>query len=276
MIDFHVHSKHSVDSHAEPMDIVRAAMGAGLKAICFTTHIDLNPNREGLDYFMRVDGVLERLSDEAVRRYREEITELKMRFSDEIEIRSGFEISYLRHYHERVREFIDKFPADFVLGAVHCLDNLAVTSSAEVMGYFRATEVSDAVRAYCEAEIGLAKSGLFSTIAHIDGIKKYGRVAYGEAIDRELETRLPPVFDILAEENIGIEINTSAMHKGHPDFYPSRKILLQARGAGVKVNSIGSDAHRACDVGYKINAVLELIREVGIEIGEPLKSFIDD
>lgn len=275
MIDFHVHSKHSVDSHAEPMDIVRAAINVGLKAICFTTHIDLNPNREGLDYFMRMDGVLKRLSDETVRRYCEEITELKMRFSDEIEVRSGFEISYLRHYHERVQEFIDKFTVDFVLGAVHCLDNLAVTSSAEVMGYFRGTEVSDAVIEYCEAEIELAKSGLFSTIAHIDGIKKYGRVAYGEAIDCELETRLPQVFDILAEENIGIEINTSAMRKGHPDFYPSITILRQARDAGVRVNSIGSDAHRACDVGYKMKAALELIREVGIEIGEPLKSYIE-
>ncbi len=273
MIDFHVHPKHSIDSHAEAEDMVLSAINAGLKAICFTTHIDLNPLRCGVDLFMRVDGRLKVLNDSAVRSYIAEIAELKNRYAGQIQVWQGFELSYLLHYDSIARSFVAKYPADFVLGAVHCLDSLAVTSGGEATSYFRVTDVVTAAESYCEALKALARSRIFTTIAHVDGMKKYARGTYGDRIDREMEARLPSVFEVFAREGAGIEINTSAMRKGHPDFYPSRKVLEMARDAGVRVNSIGSDAHRACDVGFKLDEALTLIREVGIGIGEPLKSF---
>ena len=42
MFDFHLHTKVSFDSTAEPMDMVRAAEQMGLREICFTDHYDFN------------------------------------------------------------------------------------------------------------------------------------------------------------------------------------------------------------------------------------------
>jgi histidinol-phosphatase (PHP family) len=274
MIDFHVHSKHSIDSHAEMEDMVRAGIGAGLKAMCFTTHIDLNPFRRGIDPFMRIDGKLRLLDNTAVGAYLDEIAELRARYSGEIQLWSGFELSYMPHYDAIARDFVVKHPVDFVLGAVHCLENISVTASSEADGYLRSTAPSAIAEDFCDKTIAIARSNIFSTIAHVDGIKKYARRLYGTHIDRELEKLFPKVFDEIAKAGVGIEINTSAMRKGYSDFYPSRNILEMAREAGVRVNSIGSDAHRAGDVGYKLDEALTLIREVGIGVGEPLRGFL--
>jgi len=275
MIDFHVHPHHSIDSHAEPAAMVRAAVDKGLRAICFTTHIDLNPRRECLDYFMRIGDKLEWLSDSAVDEYCFEIAGLKDKFAGQIDVWTGFELSYGWHFEDRIARFLERHDADFVLGAVHCLDSIAITSRAEAPGYFRSIDAGGAIEAYCNATAELARSGLFTTVAHIDGIKKYARAYYGDAIDRELEIFLPEVLAALADMGVGIEINTSAMRRGHPDFYPSRTILEFARDAGVKVNSIGSDGHRVHEVGYKLGDALSLIREVGIGVGEPLAGFLE-
>ena len=41
MYDFHLHSNFSVDCKVPPEDMVKEAIKMGLKAICFTDHIDL-------------------------------------------------------------------------------------------------------------------------------------------------------------------------------------------------------------------------------------------
>ena len=41
MFDFHMHSRVSFDSKANPMDMALAAKTMGLREICFTDHIDI-------------------------------------------------------------------------------------------------------------------------------------------------------------------------------------------------------------------------------------------
>ena len=43
MFDFHMHSRVSFDGKAEPIQMVRAALDAGLREICFTDHRDYDP-----------------------------------------------------------------------------------------------------------------------------------------------------------------------------------------------------------------------------------------
>ena len=43
MFDYHLHTRLSFDSHADPVEMVRAALRAGMKEICFTDHRDYDP-----------------------------------------------------------------------------------------------------------------------------------------------------------------------------------------------------------------------------------------
>jgi len=274
MIDFHIHPSYSIDSGVGIDEIIETAMSRGLEAICFTTHIDLNPDRRCLDNYIRCGGRLMRYSDETIKTYITDIRERAEEHSGRIKILMGFELSYGNHFVESIQQFLETYHPDFALGAVHCLDNIAITSRGEATGYFRATSLDKAMGEFVLATEQLVKSRLFKTVAHIDGIKKYGRAFYGETLNRELERLLPPVFARMAELDVGIEINTASLRKGHPDLYPSERLLESARDAGVTVNSVGSDAHEAAEVGFELERAYELIERIGIEIGEPLASYV--
>ena len=51
MFDFHIHTDVSYDGHTTGEAVVRAAVKAGLKEICFTDHLDYDP----LDRSNRMD-----------------------------------------------------------------------------------------------------------------------------------------------------------------------------------------------------------------------------
>ena len=40
MFDFHMHSTVSFDGHSAPEEMVKAAVAAGLREVCFTDHLD--------------------------------------------------------------------------------------------------------------------------------------------------------------------------------------------------------------------------------------------
>ena len=46
MYDFHLHSNFSVDCKVPPEDMVKEAIKMGMKAICFTDHIDLSLDQD--------------------------------------------------------------------------------------------------------------------------------------------------------------------------------------------------------------------------------------
>ncbi|HHS49768.1 MAG TPA: histidinol-phosphatase HisJ family protein [candidate division Zixibacteria bacterium] len=274
MIDFHVHPDFSIDSKASIDGLLRRADELGLQAICFTTHIDLNPKRIPLDRCMRVDGRLTYLNDDAVRRYISDIRDACERTRCSVEVLTGFEFSYGRHFHDLVADFIERYRPDFHLGAIHSLDNIGITSRSEAAGYYRAVPLERALEDYVSAMEKLIDSGLFWTIAHFDAIKKYGHAFYGDALIERFEDCASELLNRMASSGVGIEVNTSSRKKGFAENYPSRRILEMARDAGVAVNSIGSDAHSEAELGFELDEAMQIIIEVGAKVGEPLKSYI--
>jgi histidinol-phosphatase (PHP family) len=49
--DNHIHSTFSVDAKDSSEAMVRAAIAKGLRAVCFTEHIDYNPRDHGDGFF---------------------------------------------------------------------------------------------------------------------------------------------------------------------------------------------------------------------------------
>jgi len=270
MIDFHLHPNYSIDSRATIDGMVGSAIEKGLDAICFTTHIDLNPKRSCLDGYIAVNGVLCRFCPEGVEAYIRDVRDAGIKYSDRLDIKLGFELSYGGHFEDQIKEFLERFDYDFILGAVHCMDNLAITSRAESSAFFRINSCVEAVKRYVESTLRLVESGLFRTVAHIDGLKKYGRAFYGPDLDYMLAELLEPVLRRMADLDVGIELNTSALRKGLDEIYPSARILEMASKFGVRVNSVGSDAHVDNQVGCDLEKAYDAIDKFGLDIGQPL------
>ncbi len=80
MYDFHLHSNFSVDCKVPPEDMVKEAIKMGMKAICFTDHIDLSLDQD------KSKNVLFDIED-----YIKEINKLKYTYINEIEVLKGVE-----------------------------------------------------------------------------------------------------------------------------------------------------------------------------------------
>lgn len=51
MRDLHIHTEFSCDSEAKMEDYILMAKRKGIETICFTDHVDLNPNDYGYHYY---------------------------------------------------------------------------------------------------------------------------------------------------------------------------------------------------------------------------------
>ena len=67
----------------------------------------------------------------------------------------------------------------------------------------------------------------------------------------------------LADNNVGFEVNTSAIKAGWNNFYPLREFIRQANIVGVKKVTIGSDSHTPYSLGYRLLDAVEQLKEEG-------------
>jgi len=172
-------------------------------------------------------------------------------------------------YAKLIEEFIRKFDIDFVIGSVHTLDGIALTSSNEAIIYLAKTEPQYIAKRYIKELILAAKSGLFNTLGHIDGYKKYLSVATNsdwEYTETELFEKL---FTLCKENGIMIELNTSATKKSWlQDFYPSEWLLPIMKDCGLEILPLGSDAHKPKHIAWQFEKAKRLIDKYGFTLYE--------
>lgn len=261
--DWHVHPDYSLDATGSIDEYCQKALELGIKEICFTTHYDSDPFRKDEDLFMRIDGKIVPLSEESVRRYIEDIGRAGERYSPEgLSVKASLEVDYAPHIEEKLRKDLASFDLDYRLGAVHCLDHIAITASKEAERYFKKRCAEEMVTAYYEALKQAVESGLFDVMAHLDIYKKYGLGFYGEEILTAHRGLVEPVLELMAKNNVGMEINTGLLRKGHKEFSPGLEILNLALQMGVKIVAFGSDAHKVEHLGKDINEAYLLVERL--------------
>ncbi|MEO0080423.1 MAG: histidinol-phosphatase [candidate division WOR-3 bacterium] len=266
MIDYHVHPDFSPDARGTVADYCQRALTIGLKELCFTTHCELDPARASLER-VRVRGQTWPADSEWTVHYLEEIAECRRLFPNLV-IRAGVEIGYEPGLEGIIADYLGRYSFDFVLGAVHCLDHIAVTAGEELVrfqkDYMHHGPVFIASR-YFHYVNAMAGSGLFDAIAHLDIYRKYLVGLLGPDFYQAAERLMAPTLTLIAHAGIGLEVNTSGMRRQGNEPYPDEKTIRLAQQLGVKVWTVGSDAHRPEDLGTGIGHAQNLLRELGIE-----------
>jgi histidinol-phosphatase (PHP family) len=263
--DFHIHPNYSVDATGTIRQYCDRALEIGIRNICFTTHYDLNPKRLEKDAFWRINGQRVPVTDEHVSCYFEEIDRAKEYFSPfGLHIYRGLEFDYYDGVDKEVERLRTLFPIDFVIGSVHCLDDIAISEKNEAPTYFNRKSVEQMTDDYIALLIKAAQVSGFDCLAHLDYYVRYGREYYGDAIDHiELE-RFDEAFDAFIKHNKGIEINTSPFRYGLPTFHPKPEIIERAIKAGVTIVSVGSDSHKPSQLGGGVSEAYKLLEGLGV------------
>ncbi len=245
LVDSHVHSTFSPDAHDTIDAMCESAARAGLRELCFTDHVDFEPRDESHGY-LQFD------------RYQSAVEQAARKWEGVLGVGIGVEADYQTWYGDRVEKFLSGRRLDFVLGSVHWVDSLSTTGEI-----FDRYELTEACRRYLENVLGLARSGLYDSLAHLDFIKRYAFERYGklplEAFSDEIEAILRAIID----RGTALEVNTSGLRRPVHETLPAVETLRLYRRLGGELLTIGSDAHRASDVGFAIPYAIDLVRCVG-------------
>jgi histidinol-phosphatase (PHP family) len=263
--DYHIHPDYSKDASGSIDDYCRRALELELSEICFTTHYDRDPFRKEIDPFMQVDGQVVPVSKEVVKRYIEDIRQANNKYQIQgLIVKAGLEVDYAPHYESILRKELLDYDLDYTLGSIHCVDHIAITSSEEAPGCFEHRSMESLVTQYYDFVRRAVESGLFDVIAHLDIYKKYGWGFYGKGILTAHRGLVEPILGIMAKNNVGLEINTGVLRRGHNQTSPGLEIIEMALSRGVEITAIGSDAHKVEQLGQGIGncfAALEKIKE---------------
>ncbi len=253
MSDFHCHCDYSFDAVGSIDEYCRAALKRNLAELCFTTHCDLEPARNGVlkkENFIRIDGELKPHSVDLLAPYVDEVRAAHEKFYAEgLAVRLGIEFGWYAGCEETVENLRDKYDLEYVLCGVHNLDGEPLRQCTKRL------TLEHLVESYFRHVVEAVSTGLFDSIAHFDYYKRHGLAVYGEDVRRAFLPYAEETFAVFVATDTCMEINTAALRHGHPDYYPGMDIVNRARKAGVPLRYVGSDAHTPEDVGFDFEAV---------------------
>jgi histidinol-phosphatase (PHP family) len=223
MIDYHIHTHHSIDASGSISEYCDQAVKIGLEEICFTNHCELDPERN--DSFIRFQDEREPFSRKGLLKLQSEVYEARDQYKRHgLIVKFGIEVGYYEGVERKLKETIDGVELDFIIGAIHCLDHICIDSSRECGRYFNHHDAGQFVENYYSAVASLVQSGFFDSLAHIDVYKKYGRDHYGAEIVDVRHELIMEIFKMIKDNHIALEINTAGMRFMN-EFYPAPMLM---------------------------------------------------
>jgi histidinol-phosphatase (PHP family) len=258
--DYHIHTILCKHAKGDVTDYRASAQRLEIPEICFTDHI---PSPDGYDAGYRMD--ITQISS-----YRSMITGLQD--GDVPGVLFGIEADYYHGCETFLHEWLAVQNFDFILGSVHYIEDWGFDNPVN-RHIWDSVDVTTTWRKYFELVGRLADSGLFDAVAHLDLPKKFGH----RPSDQNLKEMVRPALDRIAKAGMGIELNTSGLHKPVGEIYPSPLIVSMAFERNIPI-CFGSDSHRPEDVGMDFDLALKLAREGGythyFKINQRNKRFI--
>jgi len=266
LADYHVHPGYSMD--AEPCSIeqyCQRAVELGLQEICFTTHFECDPRRKHIDWLVRLNGRYHPMDRWSwIDHYLHDIERAKGIFkSAGLKVKAGLEVGYDVGLEAVIEELVTNYPWDFILGSVHCLNHIAISSGRESPFYFRGRTAKQVCLDYYKILQEAVSTGFFDCVGHLDIYRRHGLDYLGEEINQAELEHAERIFKQISRQGMGLEINTSGRRKGQ-DFFPSGRLLKLAKECGITIFTMGSDAHRISELGQGLVQATELLHTHGL------------
>lgn len=247
MIDYHLHTGCSHDAEGSIIETCEAAVKAGLREICITEHLDFEPTDDCYGYF---DYDL----------IKNEIDAARIAFAGKLEIRFGAEFDFIPKYRSQIRDSAASMDFDFILGAVHWINETPLVFPDEC---FAGKSAIEAYTPYFETVLALVETGIFDSLAHLDICKRHGMRFYGAFDLKPFSEIIDRILRGVIERDMCLEVNSSGLRRGSGETFPGRPILQRYYDMGGRLITVGSDSHNPENVGFGINQAIDLIKEVG-------------
>ncbi|OQA42715.1 MAG: Histidinol-phosphatase [Spirochaetes bacterium ADurb.Bin315] len=242
--DSHVHCEYSYDGHDTVTDNCRHAVEHGLTVLTLTDHCDMRSHRHGYTSYF----------PSAERRWNE-IEAAKKAFP-ELTLLNGVEMGDVSNDFDLAQAHLEQYDYDFVLGSVHHIRD-------DKKKRFDDMCTDDLLSAYFDEMDALVAFGNFDSLAHLDYPAKLWNVPDSAFI--RFEERIDAILKRIIEKDIAIEINSSGLFHAVGKAGPQLWVLEHYKAFGGTMITLGSDSHRASDIGRGLDKARELARAAGFD-----------
>lgn len=221
--DMHVHSTFSIDGVSTMEDYCLIAEKSGIRAICFTEHVDYNSEEKNLSIIKD-----NRKYNFVVEDYFCELNRLREKYSSII-LLSGIEFSEPSLFPDEFALY-SSYPFDCITAGIHHCYNSVFPGAGNL-------SVSKAIHEYYQIMQKTIEFGGFQVIAHLDFPKLFFDkwIINNDVLDTILSTMI--------NKNILLEVNTSSLNNPYDEPMPSYFIIDRYVKLGGNKIVIGSDAH---------------------------------
>lgn len=240
-IDLHNHTTRCNHATGTVDEYIQRAIELGIDIYGFSEHAPMNFDEH---YRLKFDEMLA---------YEQEIREAKEHYQDSIKIVLGYEVDYLPTY---IDDRVVHADVDYLIGSIHFIEKWGF-DNPEFIGEYESRDIDEVYRAYFSAIEGLAKSGLFDIVGHLDLIKVF---KYLPKTDIRLLAK--EALKAIKASDMVLEINAAGLRKPVKEIYPSRLLLEEAYSLDIPI-TLGSDAHAIDQVGFGYEQAVVMAREVG-------------
>jgi histidinol-phosphatase (PHP family) len=247
MYDYHTHSSFSADSD-EPLEtMVLRAISLSIREYAVTDHYDPNYRNAAYDFGLDLaayTGELERIAE---------------KYGADVKLIKGIELGIQHDVTEDCLAMTRAYPFDFVIGSFHCAEGFDISvpeyaerpAEALYRGFYG--YVRDCLKVYKDYDV----------LGHLNVIDRYAARIPKDEVCRDL---VEDILRILVDDGKGLEINTSCFRYGMGErTTPTADMLRFYARAGGEIVTIGSDAHRARDVGAMLDRAAAMARDAGLK-----------
>lgn len=250
--DSHMHTRFSSDSETSVESMLDAAVAAGLFSVCITDHLDLDypPDDELGEHPFLFD----------IEEYFHELTGLRERYKEKLEVRIGLEIGLQEHLGPQYRQVVNRYPFDFVIGSLHLVCGQDPYYGKVFNGKSDAEVYREAFR---ETFRNLEKTKDFDVLGHLDYVVRYGKHQAEEYSYAEFGDEIDAVLRKLIDMGKGLELNMAGLKYGLGFANPHPDVLKRYRELGGEIVTIGSDAHKPEHIAYDFHLAPDILEACG-------------
>ncbi|WP_433744051.1 histidinol phosphate phosphatase domain-containing protein [Falsibacillus pallidus] len=175
-----------------------------------------------------------------------------------IQLRLGIEADFFPGCESELKELLELYQWDYVIGSVHFVDGWGF-DNPETVDHFSTYDLPLLYSRFFEIVEQAVRSGLFDFVAHLDNLKVFG-------IRPDEDGLLPHYRKIaaaLCETDTATEVNAGLYYR-YPikEMCPSPLFLKELVNAGVAFTT-SSDSHFPDDLGKYVHQNTELLKSLG-------------
>ncbi len=249
--DCHNHSTQSPDGENTVREMAQRAVELGIEHYTITDHLEINKFYDE-----------EFLYEEPVRESSVLVPQVIREFEGKLDMHYGVELGQPLHDMKLTERMLDSYDYEFIIGSCHMVkgwDDFYYLDYQKTDPYYL-------LGLYFDEVLEMAEWGRFDVLGHLTYPLRYIQGDFGIKIDMSrYENIIEEIFRTLVKNGMGIEINSSGLRQKIGVTMPDEHYVNLYKKCGGEIITVGSDAHRASDLGKGIRESIALAKKCGFD-----------